>query len=387
MASISDSSSLDAQLHSFDADQEWIVLEELKHTDCESTQKVAKKDEEGNIIGPFIRKEFSYNSKQGQAYKKIWQEQQEGVFLKHCPKIIEYLEYACNRVVILEYIDGETLERHVKDNCLSEEQIKQLFLKICVAVDDLHTTFSRPLIHRDLKPTNIIVADEEVFIIDLSIARFKKGDLTPDTTQFGTPFFAPPEQYGYEETCVESDIYSLGMVLYFMLTKELSKVPLRDNASLDSKIPLEFKDVLLRSTSFDPKDRYQSVGELWSAVNYLKNTKDVSFRDSLGKVKRKFGTLWNVLIVAFWLLMTVGVFGAFLQPNDEMASRSFAYRTVGYIGIVAIPFTIFSFVALEKSRLKEKFAFFKKINSKTLFALSLIALFIMTISAIVVNFL
>ena len=253
--------SLDEQMAAYDNDGQWEILEIFKQTEDELTQKVAKRDG-GCSSDVFIRKEFSENSRQGFAYEKVWEEQQKGRFLKGCPKIVNYYEYGCQRVVILEYVEGETLERCVRNNSLTDEQIKQLFSKVCDAVYEMHTIYEQPLIHRDLKPTNIIVKNGEVSIIDLGIARFQRGGMTPDTTQFGTPAFAPPEQYGFGETSVESDVYALGMVLYFMLTGKLSNTTLRDNASFRDEITVEFQNTLLKATSFDPKDRFHTVKDL-----------------------------------------------------------------------------------------------------------------------------
>ena len=377
--------SLDEQMAAYDNDGQWEILEIFKQTEDELTQKVAKRDG-GCSSGVFIRKEFSENSRQGFAYEKVWEEQQKGRFLKGCPKIVDYYEYGCQRVVILEYVEGETLERCVRNNSLTDEQIKQLFSKVCDAVYEMHTIYEQPLIHRDLKPTNIIVKNGEVSIIDLGIARFQRGGMTPDTTQFGTPAFAPPEQYGFGETSVESDVYALGMVLYFMLTGKLSNTTLRDNASFRDEIPVEFQNTLLRATSFDPKDRFHTVAQLKSSL-LSPSSPTVTKHFNLQKLRRVAGKIWNFCVVVTWIVTTMAAMAAIIFPNEEQLSHTLAFRIVGYVGIVAIPCTIFYFVLLDKARLKEKFPKLRCLTWKKLLLLLLIGIVIMMLSAILTNFL
>lgn len=86
-----------------------------------------------------------------------------------------------------------------------------------------------PVIHRDLKPSNIIVSGvryaadagmtfSSLVIIDLGIARVWRDGADADTVKFGTRSYAPPEQFGFGQTSVRSDIYALGALLFFCLT-------------------------------------------------------------------------------------------------------------------------------------------------------------------------
>ena len=340
---------LEEQLQALDQDDEWTVLETFKKTETECTQKVARRVDGDEVSVPFIRKEFSPDSKQGEAYNFLWQEQWKGRFLSHCPKIEDYYEYAGTRVVILGFSPGVTLEEYIRENSLSNEQIRSIFADICEAVRELHETFETPLIHRDLKPTNIIINNDKVSIIDFGIARVRRGGLTPDTTQFGTPAFAPPEQYGFSETSVESDIYALGMVLYFMLTKKLSKMPLRDNPTFSQEIPPQFKDILLKATAFDPQDRYHSVRKLKEAVmsssenlhaeglNIDEDVESIKDKASLSSIREKVRKVYNAVLFALAALIEFGVFGATFFPNVEGSAYTFAERLVGYVGCVGLP--------------------------------------------------
>lgn len=405
MTEVANNASLDAQLAAFDADTDWIILETLKQTPTETTQVAAKTSDPSQPKRHFIRKEFSAGSKQGAAYEKVWKEQCDGNGLSCCPKIVDFYKYGTTRVVILEYIEGETLEQFIKSNTLSNEEIKSLFLKIGDAVQELHTAFDAPLIHRDLKPTNIIIDDGEVRIIDLGIARFERGDSIPDTAQLGTPAFAPPEQYGFGETNAASDIYSLGMVLYFMLTKKLSNAPLRDNPQIVAEVPPEFLQVLLKSTSFDPKQRYSSIAERkkdlaapsketpkqpqdkkpesyeGNAASQKNKTSD-SFKNS--RAFRVVGRVWNICIIAVWLFLFIaGIFGFFNADGDN-ANKSLGFKLVGYIGIINVPVTIWAFVLFDKSRLKKKHPRLEKYTFSRLLLLAFIGFVIMVVAGFVI---
>ena len=289
---------LDAQLASLNKDKRFKVIETFKDTPEEKTQKVLLENSvnmvnvlenepstesspnaqqnapntTGNLDTapskpqkPFIRKEFHMSSGRGNAYRRLWERQQSGVFLKGIAPIFDYYEYGELHICILEFIKGQTLETYIKKNTVTLEDISLIFSKICETLDYLHNAFKTPLIHRDIKPTNIIVNKNgnnfNVTLIDFGIARFCRSDTTPDTTQLGTPSFAPPEQYGFGQTGIESDIYALGMVLYFMFTGEISQNTLRENANFEQEIPEFFQPVLLKATAFDPASRYKSVME------------------------------------------------------------------------------------------------------------------------------
>ena len=127
----------------------------------------------------------------------------------------------------MEYIEGETFGALVDRLGATPDYARELYPALCDAVGELHAGFamagetSAPVIHRDLKPSNIIVTgasrtlDEgltfsSLVIIDLGIARVWRDGADADTVKFGTRPYAPPEQYGFGQTSVRSDVYALG---------------------------------------------------------------------------------------------------------------------------------------------------------------------------------
>lgn len=126
-------------------------------------------------------------------------------------------EYRC---VLREYVEGVSLYEYVKARQLTEEEISDIAIKLAVAMKKLHS-MENPIIHRDIKPQNIIVKkDGSIVLIDLGISRIYKEEESEDTVLAGTQDFASPEQYGFMQTDSRSDIYSFGVVLFWMLTGE-----------------------------------------------------------------------------------------------------------------------------------------------------------------------
>jgi serine/threonine protein kinase len=123
--------------------------------------------------------------------------------------------------LVLEYVDGQSLMAYCNERALTLRQRLELFLQILDAVQFAH---ERHVVHRDLKPTNIIVsADGHAHLLDFGIAKLlhEQGD-AGDTTHFGdaalTPNYASPEQVAGGSVDRRSDIYTLGVLLYELLT-------------------------------------------------------------------------------------------------------------------------------------------------------------------------
>jgi serine/threonine protein kinase len=143
--------------------------------------------------------------------------------LKHpnLPSIYEQFSEAGRWYLVMDYIEGETLEAYLaqaKGGKLLIEETLQIGVQLCTVLDYLHTR-KPPIIFRDLKPANIMrTVDGNLFLIDFGIARHFKPGQKRDTVAFGSPGYAAPEQYGKAQTTARSDIYSLGATLHHLLT-------------------------------------------------------------------------------------------------------------------------------------------------------------------------
>ena len=162
-----------------------------------------------------------------------------------------------------EYIPGDTLWELVeKKGPFSPEQAGAIMCRLCIMTAQLHES-QPPVIHRDLKPQNIILTPEEnLFLIDLGTVREYRRDAQHDTLFVGTRSTAAPEQYGYHQTDCRTDIYALGVIYLYLLTgsMELQKPETR---KLVSEACMQ---IIETCTSFNPDDRYQSCRDLWQAI-------------------------------------------------------------------------------------------------------------------------
>lgn len=145
------------------------------------------------------------------------------------PRIYDHFEEQQRWYLVMDYVDGRTLDHVLSkspEGKLPVEQVVQYALQLCKVLHYLHTQ-TPPIIFRDLKPTNILVTDEDhVYLIDFGIARLFKPGKEKDTVALGSPGYAAPEQFGKAQTTAQADIYSLGATLHHLLSgRDPSETP------------------------------------------------------------------------------------------------------------------------------------------------------------------
>jgi serine/threonine protein kinase len=141
-----------------------------------------------------------------------------GLVHPNLPRVYAYFtEEECSYLV-MDYINGETLEASLaKKGTLSFEEMLPLAVQLCDVLHYLHSQ-QPPIIFRDLKPANIMLAGTHLYLIDFGIARHFKAGKSKDTVAMGSQGYAAPEQYGKAQTSTQADIYALGAVMHQMLT-------------------------------------------------------------------------------------------------------------------------------------------------------------------------
>lgn len=180
------------------------------------------------------------------------------------PKLVAYLEDAETSVVIREYVEGKPLDRYIAERVMSEPVIIEIGMKICRVLEYLHG-LPDPVIHRDIKPQNIIVDEKgDVKLIDFGISRIRNEENPVDTVFAGTVAYAPPEQYGFRQTDQRTDIYSLGMVLQYMLTGSVDTAS--DKHGTEGSL---LGEIIAKCTSFAPEKRFRSTRELYKSLARL----------------------------------------------------------------------------------------------------------------------
>lgn len=157
--------------------------------------------------------------------------------------IIHDLILENNSLILIEdYIHGQTLEQLLEEQTtLVYSDALAIMRKLCDVLKSLHT-LTPPIIHRDLKLSNIILTSENlVYIVDFDTARYYESGQEQDTELLGTKEYAPPEQYGFGQSDARSDIYALGIIFNRLLTGEYPKHQLADDRyrSIIQMYPLE----------------------------------------------------------------------------------------------------------------------------------------------------
>lgn len=194
------------------------------------------------------------------------------------PSIIN-VEFDSDTVVTEEYIEGESLRQLMDENTVfTKKQIINIAKQIVSAMEELHK-FN--IIHRDIKPDNIILDGAgHIWLIDYDIARICRDEIRKDTEAMGTFGYAPIEQFGMMPTDFKTDIYAFGVTLSQLLDK--------------SGVKGSLLKVAEKCKRLDPAQRYQSASKVKSALKYR--------------------NLKKMLIIAV-LIFVVGVGAWFLKPD------------------------------------------------------------------------
>jgi serine/threonine-protein kinase len=229
--------------------------------------------------------------------------------------------------IVFEYIDGRTLKRRIQDEGpLPVDEAVAYAIEIGRGLTAAH---ARKLVHRDVKPQNVLIdPDGRAKVTDFGIARsLESKGLTATGRVLGTTDYVSPEQAMGEDVDERSDVYSLGVVLYEMLTGDVPfeaetqvgvamkhvNEPMPDAQAKRPEVSAVVASVVDRATTKDPRDRYNSVAEM---VRDLEQTLEVeaarrgrttgeatSVLDSVPKSRRRLGRRRP------WIGIVMGVIG------------------------------------------------------------------------------
>jgi serine/threonine protein kinase/N-acetylneuraminic acid mutarotase len=189
------------------------------------------------------------------------------------PTLYDYFFEDGSWYLVMDYIPGSTLNSYLHRHApLAPLEALNYAMQICDVLDYLHRQ-SPPIVFRDLKPSNIILTpDGALMLVDFGIARYFKEGQINDTTDFGSPGYAPPEQYqGEGQTDGRSDLFSLGIILDEMLSARRS----RSSGSLSSPLPQRrnnahrsavLSGLITLATRAEPMYRFQSAHTFYQAL-------------------------------------------------------------------------------------------------------------------------
>ncbi len=277
--------------------------------------------------------------------------------------------------IAMEFVDGQQLLEYIQSQDIDVKATIGLMLQCCRAIQHAH---QKGTIHRDIKPTNVLVTQVDgeplIKVIDFGIAKAlvsapgidEQSEEYSQTKRFGTkstttgvspgtPRFMSPEQYSSNLSMIDtrSDIYSLGALLYTLLVNappfddisienlsfdELKEAITKNEPMLPSKRRPEYKNslrgpldaIVMKAMERDPEDRYQSVGELYEDLrNYLNDQPVTAYPESTWQQVKRFCKKHKILIASGTLAIAgllAGLLMSILQERRAMRSEQQAKR-------------------------------------------------------------
>jgi tetratricopeptide (TPR) repeat protein len=267
--------------------------------------------------------------------RRFLQERQILAALEH-PNIARLIDGGTTRdglpYLVMEYVDGIPIDRYCGERSLPRRARLELFLHLCDAVQYAHRNL---IIHRDIKPANILItADGTPKLLDFGIAKLTSPTASEATmTRMMTPDYASPEQLSGQPVTTASDVFSLGVLLYEMLTGTLpfdgklrtpDAEPSRPSNHTRS-LRGDLDNILLMAIAHDPARRYPSVEQFAEDVRrYLSGHPVAARRESFAYVASKF-VKRNKLTVAAAAVAVAVVIAAFIVTlrQKQIAERRF----------------------------------------------------------------
>ncbi|MEN8194570.1 MAG: serine/threonine-protein kinase, partial [Bacteroidota bacterium] len=242
--------------------------------------------------------------------------------------------------ICMDLYEGETLKKKIKKGSIKTNDIVEIAIQIAKGLEKAH---EKEIVHRDIKPANIFVRnDGTVKILDFGLAKSALGStMTQLGSTMGTIAYMSPEQSKGEEVDHRTDIWSLGVVMYEMLTEKLPFKGEYDSAIIysivneepdlinkyRSDIPSELLHILNRALEKDPEERYQSVNDMLIDLKRLKRDtsgaskiSDNLFSSEIKRSERnliKNKTVIIPAIILFVIIITlIGYFITFHESED-----------------------------------------------------------------------
>ena len=259
-------------------------------------------------------------------------------------------------VLVMELVDGETLEQLLARKRLALSEALGLSINIADALARAHAA---GIVHRDLKPANVMVTSDGVKILDFGLAKLVEAPfldpeaptvapdetaLTGERVAIGTVGWMSPEQASGEAVDARSDIFAFGVLLYEMMT---GKHPFRRRTTLETlaaicdeeperptslvpALPPEAERAVLRCLKKDPARRWQSLSDLGAVLEDLKEDTESGRRVVAGSVPKRRGVPFGLVIAGTIVLVAAVVAALLLLPRERSASKPLELRRLTY---------------------------------------------------------
>lgn len=260
------------------------ILEKLGKGGMGEVYRAYDKEVKEDVALKLIRSEISSDKKTIERFNRELKLARK-IIHKNVGRMYELMEYEGNRFITMEYVEGQNLKGFIRQSGQLAIGTALKFAKqVCNGLSEAHRL---GVVHRDLKPSNIMIdQDGNARIMDFGLARLLNEEgITRRGTMIGTPHYMSPEQVEGDDIDQRTDIYSLGVIFYEMVTgrvpfegetaftigmKHKGEMP-RNPKEFNAQIPEELSRVVLKCMEKDKKKRYQNTEELLSKLKKMKS--------------------------------------------------------------------------------------------------------------------
>lgn len=306
-----------------------------------------------------LKEEFLANEE----FRRRFKNESKAIAVLSHPNIVKVYDVSFGdklQYIVMEYIDGITLKEYIEQQkVINWKEALHFTTQILRALQHAH---DKGIVHRDVKPQNIMLLQNgNIKVADFGIARFSRNETrTMTESAIGSVHYISPEQARGEITDEKADIYSVGVVLYEMLTGQLpfqsdnavsvAIMQLQSDAKrpreINPDIPLGLEQITLKAMQKNPRDRYQSAAEMLLDLDEVKRNPSVKFDYSyfVDNEPTKFVSPNSGKISA-------AVQGAVAQEDEAAKAEDAKKRTiaivsgvsVALVAVIAIVLVILSF--------------------------------------------
>ena len=236
--------------------------------------------------------------------------------------------------IVMQYVDGETLRSEIPAEGMNLNRVASILEQIGAALEHVH---EKGIFHRDLKPENILIKrdTDSVVLLDFGIAKVKDSVVAPSTAHgasVGTLLYMSPEQLRGEDVTAASDIYSMSVIAYELITGRRPFNPTSASQLLEMQragvrvkpvhlregLPAKAQAIVLRALSFDPRARYTSAREFGDELAH-------ALLDARVRSTNRRWSRVSALILLCAALLSIGLYKYLRRTTRETPPNTFTY--------------------------------------------------------------
>jgi serine/threonine protein kinase/Tfp pilus assembly protein PilF len=237
--------------------------------------------------------------------------------------------------ICMDYYEGETLKKKIERGPLKIEEAINITIQVALGLACAHEANE---IHRDIKPANIMITNRgEVKIVDFGLARLVgQTKLTKEGTTLGTVAYMSPEQASGDQVDARTDLWSLGVIFYEMLTGQapfrgeydqavifsiLNEMPvlLKDQ---QSEIPMELENIVNKALAKKPDERFQKAEEILKELNLIQKKYDTNSHEHTSNERRQIKQLKRKIFSGFIFFIIVVAISMYMLINKDPGHES-----------------------------------------------------------------